>query len=67
MSKESDSESEGYLDSKAYKQMLRLPPNAPMRIMAPHRDKDYKGAAARLAQYQDAKNKKTNIRDARRH
>ena len=47
--------------------MLRLPPNAPMRIMAPHRDKDFKGAAARLAQYQDAKNKKSNIRDARRH
>ena len=53
MSQESSRSEENldYLDSPVYKKMLRLPANSPMRIMAPDRDKDYKGAAARLTQH----------------
>ena len=50
-SSNSESENDDYLDSATYRKMLRLPPNSPMRIMAPHRDKDFRDAAARLNQY----------------
>lgn len=37
-----------------------------MRIMAPHRDKDYKDAAVRLNQYLEGKKKNSKLRDTRR-